>query len=90
MQKVGLTRVEISIRSDALRKYRPFDPSKKTLWHLAADTGIKKLAGEVLNRDQICKKTYHEVSLGMLIGGLGRCDNNALVIGRRYSWLVNA
>ena len=43
--RVGLTRVEISIRSDALRKYSPFLPSFKTRWHVAADSGIKKLAG---------------------------------------------
>ena len=89
-QKTGLTRVEISIRADALRKYRPFDPSAKTGWHLAADRGIKALAGEVLNRGHICELVYRELSLCTLLAMLGRCPHNVLVIGQRYSWLVNA
>ena len=80
-QKVGMTRVEISIRRDALRKYNPFEPSFKTKWHLAADRGIKVLAGEVLNYADICEKTYRELSLCKLLGMLGRCHHNLLVIG---------
>ena len=58
VQKIGLTRVEVSICRDAIYKYRPFDPSSKTLWHLTADRNIKALAGQVLNDENICRASY--------------------------------
>ena len=81
VQKVGLTRVEVSICRDALHKHRPFDPSFKTVWHIAADRDIKALAGAVLNRDQVREQTYRSLSLSTLLGLLGRCRRNMMVIG---------
>ena len=60
------------------------------MWHLAADRALKALAGEVLNHQRVCPLVYRELSLTTLIGLLGRCPNNALVIGQHYSWLINA
>ena len=70
--------------------YRPFDPSNKTMWHLAADKTLKTLAGQVLNHPRVVTETYRKMNLPAVLGLLGRCARNALVIGQKHSWIVNA
>ena len=85
-----MTRVEVSLCRLALQRYRPLDVGSKTVWHLAADRALKTLAGDVLNHEPICAGAYRELSLSTLLGLLGRCPGNALVVGQHYSWLINA
>ena len=45
---------------------------------------------EVLNNKAVLRHVYRKLSIPHLLGGLGRCDSNLLLIGREHSWLVNA
>ena len=85
-----MTRVEISICSAALEKFRPDLPSVRTLWHLKMQNAIDLIINKVLNHKDILPLVYRKLSLPILLGSLGLCSYNLMVIGRRYSWIVNA
>ena len=89
-QYAGMTRVEISICHAALEKFRPDLPSVRTLWHLKMQNAIDLIINKVLNHKDILPLVYRKLSLPILLGSLGLCSYNLMVIGRRYSWIVNA
>lgn len=44
---------------------------------------------EVLQNKSVLKHVYKSLSLPHLLGKLGQCETNLLLIGRENSWLVN-
>ena len=45
---------------------------------------------EVLNNKTVVKHVYQKLSMPLLLGSLGHCNINLLIIGRQNSWIVNA
>ena len=45
---------------------------------------------EVLNNKTVVKHVYQKLSMPLLLGSLGHCTYNLLVIGRQNSWIINA
>ena len=86
----GLTRLEISICRRALQKFRPWQASIKTLWHKKTQVALDFIVKEVLQSKTVLKHIIRSLSLPHLLGKLGQCSTNLLLIGRENSWLVNA
>ena len=70
--------------------YNPQLPSIKTSWHKRMQAALNVLIKDVLNNRDMIPMTYRKLSLPYLMGHLGRCKVNLLVIGGRNSWLINA
>ena len=85
-----MTRLEVSINRSALQKFKPWQPSVKTLWHEKTQAALDVIIANVLNNKTVLKHVYKKLSLPHLIGKLGQCSENLLLIGRENSWLVNA
>ena len=52
-QNEGLTRLEISICKNALQKFRPWQPSVKTLWHEKTQAALDMIVEEVLHNKKV-------------------------------------
>ena len=89
-QSSGLTRLEISICRSALQKFPPWYPGVKTLWHKKTQALLDEIVEEVLQNKTVLQNVYKNLSLPHLLGELGQCSPNLLLIGRENSWLVNA
>ena len=85
-----MTRLEISCHHVALKRYIFADPSAKTLWHQKMQRALDHLVDNFLNQDRVLTKVYRKLSLTDLITDLSRCEVNLLIVGRSYSWLINA
>ena len=89
-QSLGLTRLEISICSNAFQKYDPFQPSCKTLWHQKIEAYLFKIGSMILNDPEVKQCTYRELSLSRVMAYIADCSTNILAIGRSYAWLINS
>ena len=89
-QHTGMTRLEISICAAALQKFKPWQPSAKTLWHSKIQAAMATIVQDVLGDRTVVKHVYRTLSLPNLLGSLGQCKVNLLIIGRENTWLVNA
>ena len=45
---------------------------------------------QVLNNKIVVKHVYKKLNFPLLLGSLGHCTANLLIIGRENSWIVNA
>ena len=61
-----------------------------TLWREKTQAALDVIIANVLNNKTVLKHVYKKLSLPHLIGKLGMCSENLLLIGRENSWLVNA
>ena len=52
-QGTGLTRLEVSICRSALQKFKPWQPSVKTLWHKKTQVALEVIVEEVLNNKTV-------------------------------------
>ena len=52
-QSLGLTRLEISICRNALQKFKPWQPSVKTLWHKKTQSALYAIIEEVLHNKNV-------------------------------------
>ena len=89
-QHSGLTRLEMSICRSALQKFKPWQPSVKTLWHRKTQETLDMFVKDVLNKKTILKHVYKNLSLPHLLGLLGQCPVNLMMIGKENSWIINA
>lgn len=89
-QHTGMTRLEVSICPAALVKYAPHQPSVKTKWHSKMQAAMDLLVHDVLNNKEVIQLVYRKLSLPTLLGLLGHCSNNLMVIGTRNTWMINA
>ena len=48
------------------------------------------LARRVLNNDSILRQTYRKVNIPTLLASFGNLKDCILVVGRRFSWMINA
>ena len=85
-----MTRLEISICAAALQKFKPWQPSVKTLWHSKIQAALTAIVQDVLQDRTVIKHVYRALSLPKLLGLLGQCRVNLLLIGKENTWLVNA
>ena len=51
---------------------------------------LKLLVKDVLNDERVKILTYRKLSVPTLLGLLGHCSVNLMIIGRANSWIVNA
>lgn len=86
----GLTRLEVSICQGAMQRYSPSQASVKTLWHQKVQAALDYIAAQVLNSQTILRQTYRKLSVPTLLASFGGLNDNMLVVGRRFSWLINA
>lgn len=89
-QDDGLTRLEVSITQVALQRYIFANPTVKTCWHTKMQSAMDHLVDRFLNDPRILTYVYRRLSLPTLITLLGKCKDNLLVIGKNYSWIINA
>ena len=87
--RVGMTRLEISLCSGALRRYRPFQPSLKTCWVQKVGAAFERLHRFVLNDERVLELAYRRLNIGHFLGELGQCKVQVLAIGHQASWLVS-
>ena len=45
---------------------------------------------DVLHNENVTTNVYRKLHLPQLLGNLGNCDVNLLIIGKENSWIVNA
>ena len=45
---------------------------------------------DVLHNKNVTRNVYRKLSVTHLLGNLGNCDVNLLIIGKENSWIVNA
>ena len=48
------------------------------------------IAAEVLNSQTFLRQTYRKMNVPTLLASFGGLNDNILVVGRRFSWLINA
>ena len=48
------------------------------------------LASRVLNNDSILRQTYRKLNIPTLLASFGSLKDCILVVGRRFSWMINA
>ena len=89
-QNTGMTRLEVSICSAALEKFRPDLPSMRTLWHSKMQAAMDLLTAEVLNHRTVIPQVYRRLSVPSLLGRIGGCMDTMMIIGKRSTWMVNA
>ena len=58
-----MTRLEISICSGALKRYRPFQPSFKTLWFQKVGAAFQHLERLVLNNRRVLEMTHRRLNI---------------------------
>ena len=85
-----MTRIEISICSSALLEYKLLQPGLKTCWHKKINAAMDVILKEVLNDADMKIFFYRKLNVPSLIGHLGTCKINLLVIGKKQSWIINA
>jgi len=85
-----MTRLEVSICQAAIEKFNPFQAMIKTLFHSKVQAAIDHLVEKVLNDRHVVSKVYHKLSLPTLLGFIGRCCVNLMIVGKTHSWIVNA
>ena len=73
-----------------MERFNPLQPSVKTLWHSKMQAAMELLVEQVLNDKHFIISAYHKLSLPTLLGLIGRCSTNLMVVGQRHSWMVNA
>ena len=84
-----MTRLEVNICQAAIEKFNPFQAMIKTLFHSKVQAAIDHLVEKVLNDRHVVSKVYHKLSLPTLIGFIGRCCVNLMIVGKTHSWIVN-
>ena len=84
-----MTCLEVSICRDAIRTYRPFVPTNRTMWHYVADKTLKALVSKVLNHQRVVYQNYRKLNLPTVLGLIGRFKKNAHVIDQQHSWIIN-
>ena len=52
-QNYGVSRLELSIHRAALERYKPFQPSLKTRWHLALPAAMSDIVERVLGDSEV-------------------------------------
>ena len=62
----------------------------KTLWHSKMQAAMELLVEKILNDERVIIQVYRKLSLPTLLGLIGRCNTNLLIVGKRNSWIVNA
>ena len=48
------------------------------------------IAKEVLNNESVLRQAYRKMNVPSLLASLGNSHHNILVVGRRFSWMINA
>ena len=86
---VGMTRLEISLCSGALRRYKPFQPSMKTLWFKKVNAAFQHLDKLVLNDKQVLKMCHRRLNIAHFLDELSLSQVQVLAIGHHASWLVS-
>ena len=86
---VGMTRLEISLCSGALRRYKPFQPSMKTLWFQKVNAAFQHLDRLVLNDRQVLKMCHRRLNIAHFLDELSLSQVQVLAIGHHASWLVS-
>ena len=89
-QHVGLTRLEISVCHNALKKFSPWNPSVKTRWHVKMANAIDSIISGALNNPKALSMTYRTMSLPRMINHICNTEINILAVGKRLSWIINA
>ena len=87
--RVGMTRLEISLCSGALRRYRPFQPSLKTRWVQRVGAAFERLHRLVLNNERVLAICHRRLNMAHFLGELSLSQVQVLAIGHQASWLVN-
>lgn len=90
VQMTGLTRLEVSICGAALEKFKLYQASVKTLWHVKVQKALETLVQSVLNDSAILRDTYRVLHLRKLLALIGSSKVNILAIGEHRTWLINA
>ena len=85
-----MTRLEISICRAAMLTFKPHQPSVKTLWHSKMQVALDLMIEQVLNDKHVVPQVYRKLSLPTLLGLIGHCSTNLMVIGKKHSWMINA
>ena len=86
---VGMTRLELSLCSGALRRYRPFQPSMKTLWSQRVNAAFQHLDRLVLNNEEVLAMSHRRLNIAHFLGELSLSQVQVLAIGHQATWLVN-
>ena len=77
-----MTRLEISICAVALQKFKPWQSSVKTLWNSKIQAALTAVVQNVLQDRTVFEHVFRAFSLLKLLGLLGKCRINLLLIGK--------
>ena len=73
-----------------MEQYSPCRPSVKTLWHKKMQAALDYIAKEVLNNESVLCQAYRKMNVPSLLASIGNSNHNILVVGKRFSWMINA
>ena len=89
-QDRGITRLELSINEESIRRYDPWNRTMRRLWDKKICNALDKLVQSVLNHRKTQNLLSWSVSVSSVISRLTKTNENILAVGKRHSWIINA